>query len=395
MLNETSTRIKTPPGEVRELGQTMASVNNTPKVVTPAAISQCLRPAQGTDELGRLAHFKITRLLGQGGMGMVFEAVDLQLNRSVALKVIHPDTQSDPNARERFLHEAQACAALRHDHIVPIYQVGEDHGVIFLAMPLLAGLALDRWLQTQKQLHLMQVLRIGREVADVLAAAHAVGIVHRDIKLANIWLEAPRGRAVLLDFGLAGRIGSTNNISNKPECVGTPGYLAPEQARGMACDQRGDLFSLGVVLYRLCTGKMPFPTHETATDYFTAMLKLPPTPPIELNKELPPNLNELIVAMLAIQPEARPESAKVVRAALQQILDDVVQQGIEHDISPQSLLKQAIIPVEEQNTSITPQASDTSMTSFFPVPPAQANVDAADCPGFALGIDNGDGAVDL
>lgn len=347
----------------------MASTSATPKVITPAAITQCLRPAQGPDELGRLAHFKITRLLGQGGMGMVFEAIDLQLNRAVALKVIHPDTQSDPKARERFIHEAQACAALRHDHIVPIYQVGEDQNVIFLAMPLLQGMALDRWLQTQKQPHLMQVLRIGREVADGLAAAHAVGIVHRDIKLANIWLEAPKGRAVLLDFGLAGRIGVTNTIMHKPECVGTPGYLAPEQARGIACDHRGDLFSLGVVLYRLCTGKMPYSTSETATDYFTALQKQPLTPPMELNKELPPALNELIVAMLAIQPEVRPESAKVVRTALQQIQDDIVHQGLEHDISPQALLKQAIIPVEEQDTTITPLSSDTSLTSFYPVPP--------------------------
>ncbi len=368
MMDETSNRTKTPPGKVRELGQTISSPNSTPRVVTPAAISQCLRPAQSSDELGRLAHFKITRILDQGGMGMVFEAIDLQLNRAVALKVIHPDTQSDPKSRERFLHEAQACAALRNDHIVPIYQVGEDFGVFFLAMPLLQGLALDRWLHTQKQAHLMQVLRIGREVADGLAAAHAVGIVHRDIKLANIWLEAPKGRAVLLDFGLAGRIGSTNTITNKPECVGTPGYLAPEQARGIACDHRGDLFSLGVVLYRLCTGKMPYPTQETAIDYFTMMLKQPPIPPIELNKELPPALNELIVAMLSIQPEARPESAKVVRTVLQQIQDDIVQQGREHDISPQILMKQAIIPVEEQNTCITPKSAETSLTSFYPVP---------------------------
>lgn len=347
----------------------MASADVTPKVVPSAATTQFLRPAQEPGELGRLAHFKVTRLLGEGGMGMVFEAIDLQLNRAVALKVIHPDTQSDPKARERFLHEAQACAALRHDHIVPIYQVGEDHGVIFLAMPLLQGLALDRWLQTHKQPHLMQVLRIGREVADGLAAAHAVGIVHRDIKLANIWLEAPKGRAVLLDFGLAGRIDSANTSTSKTECVGTPGYLAPEQAQGLVCDHRGDLFSLGVVLYRLCTGKMPYATTETATDYFSTMMKQPLTPPIELNKELPPSLNELIVAMLAIQPEARPESAKVVRAALQQIQDDIVHQGLERDISPQSLLKQAVIPVEEQNTSITPSSSKTSLTSFYPVPP--------------------------
>lgn len=352
MVNETSSKVMSPTGQ--ELGQTVTNPTTTPKVVTLASISQCLRPAESPDELGRLAHFKVTRVLGQGGMGMVFEAIDLQLNRAVALKVIHPDTQDNPKARERFLHEAQACAALRHDHIVPLYQVGEDQGIIFLAMPLLQGMPLDRWLHAQPKPHLMQILRIGREVADGLAAAHAMGIIHRDIKLANIWLEAPKGRTVLLDFGLAGRIDSMHVGQAKPECVGTPGYLSPEQARGVTSDHRADIFSLGVVLYRLCTGKMPFATSVQ--------------PPIELNAELPPALNKLIVAMLAFQPEMRPESAKLVRTALQQIQDDLIQQGIEHDILPQTLIKQSIIPVEELTTSITSPSSTTSLMNFYPVP---------------------------
>src|SRR5262249_719027 len=142
-------------------------------------------------------------LLGQGGMGLVFEAEDLHLRRRTALKVLLPDLAAQAKARARFLREARAAAALKHDHIVTIYQVGEDRGVPFLAMEVLQGMALEQWLVQTPQPAVAQVLRIGHEAASGLAAAHACGLVHRDIKPANLWLESPKGRVKILDFGLA------------------------------------------------------------------------------------------------------------------------------------------------------------------------------------------------
>ena len=191
------------------------------------------------DELGRLAGFRVLRPLGAGGMGLVFEAEDLALRRRIALKVMKPAFAAVPKHRQRFLREARAAAALRHDHIIEIYQVGEDNGVAFLAMPLLAGGSLADCLSRQPVLALPDVLRIGREIAAGLAAAHAAGVIHRDIKPDNIWLEAladcrmpesasrnpqlASGRVKLLDFGLARVLEDDDGLSMLGAVVGTPG----------------------------------------------------------------------------------------------------------------------------------------------------------------------------
>jgi serine/threonine protein kinase len=329
-----------------------------------------LRPPQQPGELGRLANFRIIRLLGQGGMGIVFEAFDEQLKRPVALKVLQPETQTEAKARERFLEEARACAALRHDNIVPLYQVAEDNNVIFLAMPLLQGTSLDRWIKKQTQPHVMQILRIGREIADGLSAAHAMNIVHRDIKLANIWLEAPKGRAVILDFGLAGNVESLDSERRKRECVGTSGYIAPEQVTGAVADHRVDLFSLGVVLYKLCTMQMPFLGSESIVLYYDALQNHQPPPPHELNPAIPANLSALVMGLLARSPAARPESAKLVRTILQQIQDEEVQKEVDRQRDPQELLKQGIIIPHDDTTSEKIEPT-TSLTSYYVAKPRQ------------------------
>lgn len=329
-----------------------------------------LHPAQQPGELGRLANFRIIRLLGQGGMGVVFEAFDEQLKRSVALKVLQPESQTEAKARERFLEEARACAALRHDNIVPLYQVAEDNSVIFLAMPLLQGTSLDRWIKKQTQPHVMQILRIGREIADGLSAAHAMNIVHRDIKLANIWLEAPKGRAVILDFGLAGNVESLDSERRRKECVGTSGYIAPEQVNGAVADHRVDLFSLGVVLYKLCTMQMPFLGSESIVLYYDALRNHQPPPPHELNPAIPVNLSTLVMGLLACSPAARPESAKLVRTILQQIQDEEVQKEVDRQRDPQELLKQGII-IPHDDTNAVPVEPTTSFTSYYVAKPRQ------------------------
>src|SRR5262249_8483537 len=214
-----------------------------------------------------------------------------------------------PGASQRFLREAQAAAAVKHDHVVTIYQVGEDRGVPFLAMEFLQGESLDDWLKRGRRPNASQVVRLGREIARGLAAAHDKGLIHRDVKPANIWLDREHaGRVKLLDFGLARAAGDNVHLTQSGCIVGTPAYMAPEQGRGEKVDHRCDLFSLGVVLYRLATGELPF-TGATTMALLTALAVENPRAVQEINATLPPALANLIMRLLAKDPAARPPSA--------------------------------------------------------------------------------------
>jgi serine/threonine protein kinase len=189
---------------------------------------------------------------------VVFQAEDPHLHRLVALKAMLPGLTDTSAARQRFLREAQTAAAIKHDHIVSIYQVGEDRGTPFFAMEYLEGQSLDQRLQRDGRLPLAEVLRIGRELAEGLAALHERGLIHRDIKPANVWLEGKRGRVKILDFGLTRALDDEMHLTQSGALVGTPAYMAPEQVEDAVVDGRTDLFSLGCVLYRLCTGAGAF-----------------------------------------------------------------------------------------------------------------------------------------
>jgi serine/threonine protein kinase len=217
-----------------------------------------LAPPQAEGELGRLGGFRILKVLGHGGMGVVFQGEDPRLGRKVAIKAMLPHLAGSKSAQQRFLREAKAAATLQHDHIVPIHHVDEDRGAPFNVMPLLEGEALDAQLRRQQRLPVAEVLRIGRETARGLAAAHRHGFIHRDIKPANLWLEGEARRVKILDFGLARAASEEAALTQSGAIVGTPQYMAPEQAGGAPVDTRCDLFSLGCVLYRLCTGILPF-----------------------------------------------------------------------------------------------------------------------------------------
>jgi predicted Zn finger-like uncharacterized protein len=208
------------------------------------SLTDFLTPPQGPDELGRLGKYRVLKVLGHGGMGVVFQAEDPKLKRTVAIKAMLPTLAASASAGQRFLREAEAMAAVEHDHVVRIYQVDEDRGVPFLAMEFLKGEPLDSRLKREEKLPIPEVLRIGREVAEALAAAHATGLIHRDIKPGNIWLEAPRTRVKILDFGLARAAQQDAGLTQQGAIVGTPAYMAPEQARGEKIDARCDLFSL-------------------------------------------------------------------------------------------------------------------------------------------------------
>lgn len=276
-----------------------------------------LAPAERADELGRLGGYRILKVLGQGGMGIVFQAEDIGLQRAVALKVMLPRMATKKAAKARFLREAQAAAAIEHDHIVAIHQVGEDRGVPFIAMPMLKGSSLEDYMKKRKGkphfgLSIPQIVKLGREMAKGLQAAHERGLVHRDIKPSNIWLDSSAGgRVKILDFGLARPTTDEQGLTSVGAILGTPAYMAPEQASGEHVDFRADLFSLGVVLYRLCTGKSPF----QGTDIMSTLMSLAvlePPAPIELSPDLPPALSRLIVRLMAKKPSDRFASAKEV-----------------------------------------------------------------------------------
>jgi serine/threonine protein kinase len=269
-------------------------------------------------ELGWLGHYRVIRLLGQGGMGLVFLAEDSLLCRPVALKVIRPEIADTPSIAQRFMREARATAAIKHDHIVTIYQVGNQHGLPFLAMEYLKGMSLANWLDKGHSPTVDFVLRIGREIASALSAAHRRGLIHRDIKPANIWLEAPSGRAKILDFGLARSQREDVEISHSGTVLGTPAFMAPEQARGELVGAGSDLFSLGCVMYRLCTGRAPF-EGESVMAILASLLNDTPRRPVELNPGLPPDLDELVMRLMAKDVTDRPESAEMVVQSIRSI----------------------------------------------------------------------------
>lgn len=292
-----------------------------------AALYPFLAPAQQPGELGRLGPYRVLGLLGAGGMGLVFRAEDRQLGRTVALKVMKPQLAADGTARQRFLREARAAAAVRHDHVVTIYQVGEDRGVPYLATELLEGQTLEQRLRQPDPLPVAEALRVGRELAEGLAVAHGRGLIHRDIKPGNIWLEAggrrpadgaasgAAGRVKILDFGLARLADGQEGLTQTGQALGTPGYMAPEQATGGEVDRRTDLFSLGCVLYRMLTGRRPFPGRNVL-EVLRSQAVDEPTPPRQLNPDVPPALAGLTLRLLAKDPRDRPPSADAVAEEL-------------------------------------------------------------------------------
>ena len=279
-----------------------------------------LAPPQREDEIGRLGAFRILGLLGQGGMGVVFEAEDQHLQRHVALKVMLPHLAASEAGKGRFLREARSAASIDHDHIVAVHQVGEEGGVPYLVMPLLRGRTLEEWTRSHPRPSLADVLRIGREIASGLSAAHERGLIHRDIKPANVWLESkdessPAFRVKILDFGLARAASGENQLTRSGVVVGTPAYMAPEQGRGEPTDRRSDLFSLGCILYRLATGRPPF----AGTDFVSTLVEIAtknPEPPSRIDPSIPLALSQLVMRLLEKMPENRPASANEVADAL-------------------------------------------------------------------------------
>jgi serine/threonine-protein kinase len=249
-------------------------------------------------------------LLGRGGMAVVLKAVDPALNRTVAIKVLAAHLASCGAARQRFLREARAAAAVVHEHVVAVHAVDEVGGLPYLVMEYVPGRSLQERLDRQGPLALPEVLRIGMQAAAGLAAAHAQGLVHRDVKPANILLENGVERARLTDFGLA-RAVSDAALTQSGVVAGTPQYMAPEQSRGEAVDHRADLFSLGSTLYAMCTGHPPFRA-ESAVAVLRRVSDDEPRSVRELNSEVPDWFAAIIAKLHAKNAAQRYQSAAEV-----------------------------------------------------------------------------------
>ena len=281
----------------------------------PLSLIDFLEPARRPDELGRLGKYRVLSVLGAGGMGIVYAGEDTSLKRPVALKALRPELNANITARERFLREAQATAGLEHDNIIRIYEVGETNGVPFMAMQLLKGETLDARLARAGRLAVDEVIRIGRETAEGLDAAHERGLVHRDIKPANLFLEKPKGRVKILDFGLAHVERGESKLTRLGIVVGSVGYLSPEQAAGRPVDARSDLFSLGCLLYHLTTGELPFKGDDLLSK-LKALANTEPMPPNFLDAGVPEVFSDLILMLLDKDPDFRPPSARDLSEAL-------------------------------------------------------------------------------
>lgn len=331
----------------------------------PEDLADFPKAPQTSDELGRLANYRVLKLLGAGGMGNVYLAEDTRLERKVALKVMNSSQAMDPASKERFLQEARHTASIEHDHIVPIYQVGEEAGRPFLAMQLLNGACLDEILAGGRSLPIERVVKLGKQIAVGLGVAHARNLIHRDIKPANIWVEpVGGGRVKLLDFGLSRVSSSDVNLTREGSIIGTPSYMAPEQARAEKLDCRCDLYSLGCVLYRMSTGRLPF-ERQDAMRTLMAHLMDPPTPPHEVQASVPEELSTLIMRLLAKDPDARPASGGAVVKALEDIerslpkSDFAVSDSSETRETPLSLPVGAAISAPDRSTKKTMRGSST------------------------------------
>lgn len=289
------------------------------------SILRLLGPTDDPHMLGRIGSYEVVGMIGRGGMGVVFKAFETSLNRFVAIKMLLPHLAASGAARKRFAREGQAAAAVIDDNVMPIYSVAEWQGVPYLVTQYSRGSTLDKRIRDEGPLELKEILRIGMQTARGLAAAHAQGLVHRDVKPSNILLDGTVDRALLTDFGLARAVDDAS-ITRTGVIAGTPQFMSPEQASGDPVDARSDLFSLGSVLYTMCTGRPPFRA-ETSLGILRRIADDEPRRIREVNPSVPVWLCGLIGKLMAKKPSDRYRSAADVARLFEQCLAHVQQPG--------------------------------------------------------------------
>jgi serine/threonine protein kinase len=285
-----------------------------------------LLPSQSGESIGRLGNIEILKFIGQGAHGVVLKGVQAELNRVVAVKVMAPHLANVAAARKRFAREARATAAIVHPNVLPIWHVDTSGQLPYLVMPYVDCESLQDRLDRVGALPLLEVLRISVQIAKGLSAAHAQGLVHRDVKPANILLERGVERVMLTDFGLARAVDDAT-LTRSGLIAGTPHYMSPEQARGDSVDTRSDLFSLGSVLYAMCVGRPPFRA-ESTYGILRRVTDDTPRPIRQIQPDIPPWMEFLVHKLLNKNPESRFESASQVA--------ELLEQSLAHAQSPQS-----------------------------------------------------------
>ena len=291
--------------------------------VTIQSVLDSLAPSDAPNRLGRLDGYEISGVVGVGGMGVVLKAVDPALDRVVAIKVMAPHLAHNASARIRFSREAKAAAAVLHPNVIPIHCVSSDDAIPYLVMAYIRGGSLQKRLHREGPLTTVEILRIGSQVAAGLAAAHDQGLVHRDIKPENILLEDGVERVTLTDFGLARAVDDAS-VTREGTIAGTPQYMSPEQARGESVDQASDLFSLGSVLYALCTGRPPFRA-DLSYGVMRRIIDETAVPIREINPEIPDWLAQIVDRLMSKDKADRYASAREVHALLESCLSHAQQ----------------------------------------------------------------------
>jgi len=363
--------LERPPAELKPAANIVATdgPSKAPKgAPEPATVSDqqdllldFLAPSTKSGCLGTIGQYEVQSILGRGGMGLVLKAFDTKLHRAVAVKVLAQELAANVTAKQRFLREARAAAAVTHPHVVTIHAVDEGQ-VPFLVMELIDAKTLQEKIDAVGILGMNEILRIGSQIAEGLAAAHKQGLIHRDIKPANILLENGVERVKITDFGLARAVDDLS-MTRTGEVAGTPQYMSPEQAQGEHVDFRSDLFSLGSVLYAMCTGRPPF-RGESAIAVIRRVIDDTPRSIREVNPEIPEWLCKFINKLLAKKPADRFQSAAEVASILEQRLARLQHPSTFGHADPAS---DGVLDLAQLSSAVLPATQPTGQQSERPV----------------------------
>jgi len=310
-----------------EVGRTLAYSTSTDKPTTsqsahsgPTPWEQFLAPPLHTSDLGSIGPYRLLSRQGEGGMGCVFRSIDTRTEQSVAIKVLHPKVANDPTSLARFFRELQALQKINHSHVVEIRDVGQIGQLPYLVMEFLRGTNLQVYSSRFLRLPIHETIRIARETVCGLKAVHDAGIIHRDLKPENLWIETPSLNVKIIDFGLAQAEADEMRLTRTGTFIGTPNYMAPEQANGQGVDLRADFFSLGCVLYELATGVRCF-DRGTVMATLSALANFTPTQACELVEEIPKDFSDLVSRMLEKSPSNRPKDCQEILTVLDQLVE--------------------------------------------------------------------------